>query len=149
MKASDHLLVGALKKPVKTSNPIADQIREEHFELYNKKVIPLAVEELKARLKDSPDDAQACELDQAFYWDMLRPIADSIAVDNLIIPPGWNGSVNCIKCGLVPYLENFKGETLVGCPWCHSEGMKRTTTALKRLSVSPDLEAMELRELVK
>lgn len=149
MKASEHQLVGAMERPMKTSDSRINEIREHHFKLYTEEVLPLAVEQLELALKASPKDAQACDADKAVYWDMLKSIADVIAADSLIMPNGWTGFVDCMKCGLVPYLENFKGESVVSCPWCHSEGMKRANAARNRLSVCPEIELRELKELAK
>jgi hypothetical protein len=137
MKASEHQLVGVLERPMKTSDSRINEIREHHFKLYTEEVLPLAAKELAARPESE------CSADS------LKAIAENIAVDNLIVPPEWTGFATCSNCGAVPFLSTCKGEFVVSCPWCHSAGMKRTSAALKRISVCPDLELRELKELAK
>lgn len=148
MQASQLLLSGTLEKPKKSSNPRADEIRMEHFKLYTENIIPQAEEQLQILIKQSPQDAIQCA-DERYKLELIRSLADGIAVDNLIVPPEWSGWVTCARCEEVPYLDSYRGETVQSCPWCHSEGMQRTTKALKRLSVCPDIEARELKELTK
>lgn len=95
--------------------------------------LELADKEIQELMAKDPVQRSALERDDSYRKMLVRQKAEDIAVNELIVPPHWTGTIDCPKCGVMPWHAACVGEKVEVCPWCSSEGMQRYLEEVKEL----------------